>query len=111
MAGRFPPPSGFYPSDLARVAGGHHERLDGLGYPRGLAGEAIDLGTRIVSTADVFDALTADRPYRPAMSTAKALAILNDEAGTVLDLACLEALERALARTGLASGEPTVAYP
>ncbi len=53
--------------ELARIGGDHHERLDGKGYPRGLAGEAITFETRIVSVADVFDALTADRPYRAAM--------------------------------------------
>ena len=49
------------------MAGAHHERLDGKGYPRGLAGEAICLETRIITIADIFDALTADRPYRAAM--------------------------------------------
>ncbi|HSP24169.1 MAG TPA: HD domain-containing phosphohydrolase, partial [Saliniramus sp.] len=89
--------------DLSIVAGAHHERLDGKGYPRGIAGDEIDLDTRIVSTADVFDALTADRPYRPAMPTQKALAILSEGAGASHDPACIAALERVLARTGLAS--------
>src|SRR5207342_2570175 len=53
--------------DLAAVAGAHHERLDGKGYPRGLTGDQICLETRIITTADIFDALTADRPYRAAM--------------------------------------------
>jgi HD-GYP domain-containing protein (c-di-GMP phosphodiesterase class II) len=63
-------------SDLALIGGAHHEKLDGSGYPRGLKGDEISFETRIVATADVFDALTADRPYRPAMPVAKALAIL-----------------------------------
>ena len=54
-------------ADLARIGGGHHERLDGKGYPRGLKGDEIDLETRIVTVADIFDALSADRPYRAAM--------------------------------------------
>ena len=58
--------------DLAAVAGAHHERLDGKGYPRGLTGPQIALETRIITTADIFDALTADRPYRPAMPVTKA---------------------------------------
>jgi len=88
-------------SDLAVVAGAHHERLDGKGYPRGLAGDEIDLDTRIVSTADVFDALTAERPYRAAMPTRKALAILNQGAGAAHDPVCIAALERVLQSSGL----------
>jgi HD-GYP domain-containing protein (c-di-GMP phosphodiesterase class II) len=63
----------------------HHERHDGSGYPDGLAGEAIPLGARIVAVADVFDALTSDRPYRAAMSRAAALEHLMSAAGTSLD--------------------------
>ncbi len=88
-------------SDLARIGGAHHERLDGKGYPRGLAGEEIDIDTRIVSTADVFDALTADRPYRAAMPVSKALSILWEGAGTSHDPVCIEALERAIQRSRL----------
>lgn len=84
--------------DLAPVAGAHHERLDGKGYPRGLKGNEISLETRIVTTADVFDALTADRPYRPAMPVSKALAIMADMCGTALDPECLAALKRSMAR-------------
>jgi HD-GYP domain-containing protein (c-di-GMP phosphodiesterase class II) len=83
---------------LSRVAGAHHERLDGKGYPKGISGDAIDLETRIVSTADVFDALTAERPYRAAMPVSKALAILWEGAGTSHDPLCIAALERALAK-------------
>ena len=85
-------------ADLSRVAGAHHERLDGKGYPKGISGDAIDLETRIVSTADVFDALTAERPYRAAMPVSKALAILREGAGTSHDPLCIAALERALAK-------------
>lgn len=83
---------------VAVIAGAHHERLDGKGYPRGLAGAAIDLDTRIVTTADIFDALTAHRPYRPALSAARALEILEEMSGTAVDPACLAALRRALDR-------------
>jgi HD-GYP domain-containing protein (c-di-GMP phosphodiesterase class II) len=82
--------------DLAEVAGNHHERLDGKGYPRGLAGDAIDLHSRIVAVADVFDALTADRPYRKAMSPDQALAILDEMTGPALDTTCVTALKAAL---------------
>jgi len=63
----------------------HHERWDGSGYPDGLAGAAIPLGARIVAVADVFDALTSDRPYRPALGRDAALQYLTDEAGRTLD--------------------------
>ncbi len=83
---------------LAPVAGAHHERLDGKGYPRGLRSAEISLETRIVTTADIFDALTADRPYRPAMPVSKALAIMTEMCGTALDPECLAALKRSMAR-------------
>lgn len=59
------------------VAFQHHERWDGLGYPRGLSGEQIHEYARIVSTTDIFDALMADRPYRPAYSANQATIIVN----------------------------------
>lgn len=65
-------------TDIAFVALAHHEKLDGTGYPNGLAGEQINLNTRIVTTADIYDALTADRPYRPAMDQEQAVASLRD---------------------------------
>jgi putative nucleotidyltransferase with HDIG domain len=63
----------------------HHERGDGSGYPDGLRGEAIPLGASIVAVADVYDALTSDRPYRAALSPERARAFLNAEAGHTLD--------------------------
>lgn len=84
-------------AELARVAGAHHERLDGRGYPRGLGGEAIDLETRIVTTADIFDALTAERPYRAAMPVSRAFSIMDGDIGTAIDPVCLDALKRGLA--------------
>lgn len=83
-------------AELARVAGAHHERLDGKGYPRGLDAASIDLETRIVTTADVFDALTAERPYRAAMPVSKAFAIMDADIGTAIDPVCLAALKRAM---------------
>ena len=53
----------------------HHENWDGSGYPDGLSGEQIPLGARVLAIVDCFDALTSDRPYRPAMSKADAVAI------------------------------------
>jgi putative nucleotidyltransferase with HDIG domain len=63
----------------------HHERRDGSGYPDGLKDDAIPLGARIVAVADVFDALTSERPYRAAMSRRAALELLAGEAGITLD--------------------------
>ena len=85
-------------SDLATVAGAHHERLDGKGYPHGLAGDQIVLETRIITVADIFDALTAERPYRAAMPISKAFAIMAGDVGTAIDGDCLAALRRAMAR-------------
>lgn len=79
---------------LARIAGAHHERLDGMGYPRGLCGEDIPLESRVVTTADVFDALTSERPYRRALPLGKALGIMEKDRGLGLDTACLDALYR-----------------
>lgn len=71
---------------LARqVALTHHEKWDGTGYPNGLAGEAIPLHGRIVMLADVFDALTSDRPYKKAWSDAAAIQEINDMSGQHFD--------------------------
>jgi HD-GYP domain-containing protein (c-di-GMP phosphodiesterase class II) len=88
--------------ELARVAGAHHERLDGKGYPRGLRGDEICLETRIITTADIFDALTAERPYRAAMPVRQALAIMRESIGTAIDPVCYAGLETALAKLALA---------
>jgi HD-GYP domain-containing protein (c-di-GMP phosphodiesterase class II) len=84
--------------DLASIAGAHHERLDGKGYPRGLTGDEIALETRIITTADIFDALTAERPYRAAMPVSKAFAIMTDMVGTQIDPDSFAALQRAMGR-------------
>ena len=84
--------------DLAAVAAAHHERLDGSGYPKGLAAGDLPLEARILAVADVFDALTADRPYRAALSAAEAFATIERSAGSALDPACIDALHRAMRR-------------
>jgi putative two-component system response regulator len=88
-------------SDLIRLAAQiaecHHERWDGAGYPKGLSGEAIPLCARIVAIADVFDALTTERPYKKAVPVAGALAILEAERGRHFDPACLDAFLSAYA--------------
>ncbi len=78
--------------DLAAlIARTHHERVDGSGYPHGLAGEAIPLPGRIVAVADVFDALTSARPYKQAWEVEAAIGFLRESSGRHFDPACVEA--------------------
>jgi HD-GYP domain-containing protein (c-di-GMP phosphodiesterase class II) len=87
----------------------HHERLDGSGYPDGLAGEEIPLGARIIAVADTFDAISSDRAYRSARTHKKALDILSEESGSQLDGAVVAAFvqtytaRRPVARLAFAS--------
>lgn len=85
-------------SELARIAGAHHERLDGGGYPRGLKAPDIAMETRIITTADIFDAITAERPYRGAIPIPQALEMMEKTVGTALDPQCFDALKRAIAQ-------------
>lgn len=75
----------------AAIALAHHEKFDGSGYPQGLAGEAIPLHGRIVAVADVFDALTSERPYKTAWPLDRALSFLREQSGQHFDPACVEA--------------------
>jgi HD-GYP domain-containing protein (c-di-GMP phosphodiesterase class II) len=76
----------------------HHEKWDGSGYPDGLKGEQIPLYARIFAVVDVYDALTNDRPYRPAWTTAQAIDYLRSESGKHFDPAIVEAFLNMLAR-------------
>jgi putative two-component system response regulator len=75
----------------ATIAWTHHERWDGGGYPRGLAGDAIPLAGRIVALADVFDAITSDRPYRSARSIEAAFDTIAEERGRAFDPGVVDA--------------------
>jgi len=75
----------------ATVAWTHHEKFDGSGYPRGLSGQDIPLYGRIVAVADVFDALTSQRPYKPAWELDRAIALLQEGRGSHFDPACVDA--------------------
>ncbi len=75
----------------AEIACSHHEKFDGSGYPAGLVGDAIPLFGRIVAVADVFDALTSERPYKKAWTLEAAAAFLRDGGGKHFDPACVEA--------------------
>jgi GAF domain-containing protein len=72
----------------------HHENWDGTGYPNGLKGVEIPIGARILSVVDCYDALTSDRPYRPAMSDDEALAIIRARRGTMYDPVVVDTFER-----------------
>jgi len=75
------------------VARSHHEKWDGGGYPDGLAGEAIPLAARIMAVADVYDALRAKRPYKPAFSHEKSCGIILENAGRHFDPAVIDAFK------------------
>lgn len=98
--------------ELTAIVRHHHERLNGTGYPDGLAGEEIPLGARIIAVADTFDAVTSLRPYRAASPHRKALEILREDAGVRLDPAAVNAFcghyagWRPLAAWGLAAALP-----
>jgi HD-GYP domain-containing protein (c-di-GMP phosphodiesterase class II) len=86
---------GFSPLVLDLVES-HHERMDGAGYPSRVTADALALEVRILTVADVYDALTADRVYREAWTQERALALLNNETGTAFDRSCVAALEASL---------------
>lgn len=75
----------------ALIAGAHHEKWDGSGYPKGLSGDSIPLFGRIVAVADVFDALTSERVYKPAWPLEKAKQLLIDGRGVHFDPKCVDA--------------------
>lgn len=78
----------------AEIAYAHHEQFNGQGYPRSLAGEAIPLHARIVAVADVFDALTSERPYKRSWTLDQATELLREKAGIHFDPACVDAFFR-----------------
>ena len=81
---------------VARIAGAHHERLDGRGYHRGLTAAQLDQPSRILAVADVAEALSAERPYRPALGADEVLEIMRRDANRGLDGNALAALEQVL---------------
>ena len=91
---------GEHPSELLKIARqvalSHHEKWDGTGYPYGLSGEDIPLSSRIVMIADVFDALTSERPYKKAWSEADAIAEIEQGSGRHFDPKLVVAFTEAL---------------
>jgi putative nucleotidyltransferase with HDIG domain len=98
--------------EIAAIVCHHHERLDGSGYPDGIAGNEIPLGSRIIAVADTFDAITSTRPYRPPRTHKEAIDILSDEAGKQLDTAVVAAFmtcyaaRRPVSRSAFANAAP-----
>jgi putative nucleotidyltransferase with HDIG domain len=86
-----------WPFDLRPMVLYHHERWDGGGYPHGLARGTIPLSARIMAIADVFDALTSERPYRPAYSPRQAIAIMTADSGGAFDPQLFEAFREMMA--------------
>jgi HD-GYP domain-containing protein (c-di-GMP phosphodiesterase class II) len=84
-------------SHLVDLAAAHHERLDGRGYPFGLRAEELSMPMRILAVADVYEALTAERPYRAAMTSDEALATIRPDVPHRLDAEVFAALESLLA--------------
>jgi HD-GYP domain-containing protein (c-di-GMP phosphodiesterase class II) len=77
---------------LRNIVLSHHEAYDGSGYPQGLSGEAIPLEARITTVADIFDALTSRRPYKPAWPLDQAVTEMQRWSGKRLDPECVHAL-------------------
>jgi HD-GYP domain-containing protein (c-di-GMP phosphodiesterase class II) len=94
-----------FPSVVRAIARSSHERVDGNGYPDGLAGTGIPLPAQIVFVADAFDAITSDRPYRPARTVLAALEEIREHTGTQFSRAVVDALEE------LAREEPGLLIP
>lgn len=85
-----------FPWDILPMVRGHHERWDGTGYPDKLKGEEIDLSARITCIADVFDALTTDRPYRPGFTMDQALTMMANDTGKLFDPELFPRFERVI---------------
>lgn len=84
--------------ELAYVAGAHHERLDGSGYPEGLSADAMSLPARIIAVADVYQALSEKRPYREGLPTEVVFSMMDRDIPGRLDAECVTALKRSESR-------------
>jgi putative nucleotidyltransferase with HDIG domain len=87
-----------FPFPVVPIVRHHHENWDGTGYPDGLKGDEIPIGARILSVIDCYDALTSDRPYRPALPVDEALAIVQERRGTMYDPRVVDAFLALLPR-------------
>ncbi|HEY3042871.1 MAG TPA: HD domain-containing phosphohydrolase [Vicinamibacterales bacterium] len=96
-----------FPFPVEPIVRCHHENWDGSGYPRGVSGEAIPIGARILSVVDCFDALTSDRPYRARMTDEAALDILRERSGRMYDPRVVDTFIRVYRDIPIAVGETT----
>ena len=94
-----------FPWEIARIAGQHHERLDGSGYPWGLSGPEILPEARILAVADVVEAMASHRPYRPALGVGVALSEIQEQRGGLYDADAVDACLRISLKESLASVE------
>jgi len=89
-----------FPWPVARMIQEHHERMDGSGYPQGLVGEEILLGSRILAVADVVESMASHRPYRAALGLDAALAEIENNKGTLYDADVVDACLRVFREKG-----------
>ncbi|MCF8025160.1 MAG: HD-GYP domain-containing protein [Desulfobacteraceae bacterium] len=89
-----------FPWPIAKIVLQHHERLDGSGYPNGIAGDEIRLEARILAVADVVEAMSSHRPYRPGLGTHAALQEIQNQAGRLFDEEAVRACVRVLEKQG-----------
>jgi len=97
-----------FPWPVADTVHQHHERLDGSGYPRGLTGDEILLEARIISVADVVEAMASYRPYREAIPLDQVMAEIEHQAGTLYDPEVVSACLRLFREQGFVWGQPTI---
>jgi putative nucleotidyltransferase with HDIG domain len=91
--------------ELAQVAASHHEKLDGSGYWRGLRAPDLSLPARVLTVADIYDALAAKRPYRDPLPPWKVFEVIDRDAGGTLDAECVEALREEVLRSRVDAGD------
>jgi HD-GYP domain-containing protein (c-di-GMP phosphodiesterase class II) len=96
---------------LAPIAAAHHERLDGTGYPQRLTTDELTMPMRLLAVADVYEALTSERPYRAAMRSEQALEIIREEAPHALDHEAASALASLVHDPGTPAGLGPVGHP
>jgi putative nucleotidyltransferase with HDIG domain len=97
-----------FPYPVVPIVRAHHENWDGTGYPKGLRGQDIPIGARILSVVDCFDALVSDRPYRPAMSAAAAVEIIRERRGSMYDPLVVDAFLRVYQDIPIPTPKPQV---
>src|SRR5262245_41580124 len=95
-----------FPYPVVPIVRAHHENWDGTGYPRGLKGDEIPIGARILSVVDCYDALTSDRPYRPALSDNEAMKIVLERRGTMYDSKVVDTFLRVYKEIAAEAMEP-----